>query len=133
MYPCVLYTCMYHHVYRCTCILVFAVVFIENCCLQMLLNLHKKSWVDGLMLDDYNSHCETNEQTVKEMLDLAKLYNKALEDEESMTAEQLAIKNVGKQVYCVLPACIGMHYRHQLRVISTVALQHLIVFTQTFV
>ena len=64
----------------------------------MLLNLHKKSWVDGLTLEDYNSHCETNEKTVKEMLDLAKLYNKALEDEETMTPEQLAIKNVGKQV-----------------------------------
>lgn len=31
------------------------------------------------------------------MLDLAKNYNKALEDEEKMTPEQLAIKNVGKQ------------------------------------
>ena len=66
--------------------------------LQMLLNLHKKSWVDGLTLDNYHTHCETNEKTVKEMLDLAKLYNKALEEEETMTPEQLAIKNVGKQV-----------------------------------
>lgn len=64
----------------------------------MLLNLHKKSWVDGLTLDNYQSHCDTNEKTVKEMLDLAKLYNKALEEEETMTPEQLAIKNVGKQV-----------------------------------
>jgi len=64
---------------------------------KMLLNLHKKSWVDGLTLDNYQSHCDTNEKTVKEMLDLAKLYNKALEEEETMTPEQLAIKNVGKQ------------------------------------
>ena len=43
---------------------------------QMLLNLHKKSWIDGLMLEDYNSHCKTNETVVKEMLELAKNYNK---------------------------------------------------------
>ena len=43
---------------------------------QMLLNLHKKSWVDGLSLQDYNTHCNNNEKTVKEMLDLAKNYHK---------------------------------------------------------
>lgn len=88
---------------------------------KMLLNLHKKSWMDGLTLANYNEHCSINETTVAEMLDLAKNYNKvinfkvfifrllknffmifflndqALEDEEKMTPEQLAIKNVGKQ------------------------------------
>lgn len=42
----------------------------------MLLNLHKKSWVDGLTLEDYSKHCTTNENTVKEMLELAKNYHK---------------------------------------------------------
>ena len=37
------------------------------------------------------------QDTVKEMLNLAKNYDKALEEEEKMTPEQLAIKNVGKQ------------------------------------
>ena len=64
----------------------------------MLLNLNKKSWIDGLRLQDYNEHCKVNETTVKTMLDLANNYNKALEEEEKMTPEQLAIKNVGKQV-----------------------------------
>merc|ERR1711970_406310 len=64
---------------------------------KMLLNLNKKSWVDGLTLLDYSHQCKTNETTVKEMLDLANNYNKALEDEDKMTPEQLAIKNVGKQ------------------------------------
>ena len=31
----------------------------------MLLNLHKKSWMDGLALQDFNTHCSTNENTVK--------------------------------------------------------------------
>ena len=43
---------------------------------QMLLNLHKKSWVDGLTLQDYSDHCKLNEEIVKEMLDLAKNYHK---------------------------------------------------------
>eukprot|EP00111_Clytia_hemisphaerica_P004758 TCONS_00013676-protein len=64
---------------------------------KMLLNLHKKSWMEGLNLKDYNEHCQGNEETVKTMLDLVKNYHKALEDEDSMTPEQLAIKNVGKQ------------------------------------
>ena len=37
-----------------------------------------------------------NQETVGEMLQLAKNYDKALADEEKMTPEQLAIKNVGK-------------------------------------
>uniref|UniRef100_A0A8C9ERZ5 Proteasome 26S subunit, non-ATPase 14 n=1 Tax=Pavo cristatus TaxID=9049 RepID=A0A8C9ERZ5_PAVCR len=65
--------------------------------LQMLLNLHKKSWMEGLTLQDYSEHCKLNETVVKEMLELAKNYNKAVEEEDKMTPEQLAIKNVGKQ------------------------------------
>jgi len=64
---------------------------------KMLLNLHKKSWVDGLQLQDYSDHCDLNEKTVGDMLELAKNYHKALEEEETMTPEQLAIKHVGKQ------------------------------------
>ncbi|KAH8024630.1 hypothetical protein HPB51_000070 [Rhipicephalus microplus] len=43
---------------------------------KMLLNLHKKSWTDGLTLQDYDEHCKVNESTVAEMLELAKAYNK---------------------------------------------------------
>lgn len=64
---------------------------------KMLLNLNKKSWSDGLRLAEYNDHCAKNEATIKTMLDLANNYTKALEEEEKMTPEQLAIKNVGKQ------------------------------------
>jgi len=64
---------------------------------KMLMNLNKKSWIDGLTLKDYDKHCSLNKDTVKSMLTLAKNYDKALEEEEKMTPEQLAIKNVGKQ------------------------------------
>ena len=82
----------------------------------MLLNLHKKSWMEGLTLQNYNEHSNLNEDTVKDILTLAKSYNKvlflkwfsklfftlisfilqSLEEEEKMTPEQLLIKNVGK-------------------------------------
>ena len=43
----------------------------------MLLNLHKKSWNHGLVLQDYTEHHHRNETVVAEMLELAKAYNKA--------------------------------------------------------
>jgi len=64
---------------------------------KMLLNLNKQSWNDSLSLGNFQQHCTSNEKTVEDMLKLAKLYKKALEEEEKMTEEQLAIKNVGKQ------------------------------------
>lgn len=31
----------------------------------MLLNLHKKKWTDGLILQRFDTHSKTNEQTVQ--------------------------------------------------------------------
>jgi len=64
---------------------------------KMLLNLHKKSWMDGLTIEDFNQHNDQNATVLKQMLDLSKNYIKSLEEEEKMTPEQLAIRNVGKQ------------------------------------
>ncbi|KAK6743128.1 hypothetical protein RB195_010411 [Necator americanus] len=64
---------------------------------KMLLNLNKQSWMDSLALQNYTSCSEKNKESMQAMLKLAKLYKKALEDEEKMTDEELAIKNVGKQ------------------------------------
>lgn len=63
---------------------------------KMLLNLHKTSWISGLTLEDYNEHSQKNQKTVKEVSELTKTYKKSLDDEENMTAQQLAVKNVGK-------------------------------------
>ena len=43
---------------------------------KMLLNLHKKTWMDGLTLAEYSEQSRQNESTVSEMLELAKNYNK---------------------------------------------------------
>jgi len=64
---------------------------------KMLLNLNKHTWMDSLKLEKFSIHCENNQTAMDHMLKLAKLYKKSLEEEEKMTDEQLAIKNVGKQ------------------------------------
>lgn len=64
---------------------------------KMLLNLNKKSWMEGLQLKNFKEHCKTNETTIEQMLELAKAYNKSVEEEDKLTPQQLAIKNVGKQ------------------------------------
>jgi|ERR1712000_72171 len=64
---------------------------------KMLLNLHKEAWESGLTLEDYSKHSHNNERTVGEMLKLAKAYNKSVEEEMTLTKEQLAIRHTGKQ------------------------------------
>merc|ERR1712159_226445 len=63
---------------------------------QMLMNLHKKNWNDGLALADYNvQHCN-NEKTVKDMITLVKNYKKMVDEERTLSKEKLAIRHVGK-------------------------------------
>jgi len=63
---------------------------------KMLLNLHKKKWMDGLLLENYETHEKTNEKLVQEMVELAKNYNKNIQEEDKITKEKLLIQNVGK-------------------------------------
>eukprot|EP01134_Creolimax_fragrantissima_P006814 CFRG6814T1 len=64
---------------------------------QMLMNLNKKTWTDGLALTCYEKHSDENAKTVERMLELAKMYTTAVEEEDTLTEEQLAVRNVGKQ------------------------------------
>src|SRR5699024_5121931 len=64
---------------------------------KMLLNVNKKSWMEGLQLNNYKDHSSVNEETVARMLELAKAYNKSVDEEDKLTPQQLAIKHVGKQ------------------------------------
>merc|ERR1719420_1558352 len=41
---------------------------------QMLMNLHKKNWTDGLKLTDYVTHADETEKTVTEMKNLSDAY-----------------------------------------------------------
>ncbi|CAI9112651.1 OLC1v1013124C1 [Oldenlandia corymbosa var. corymbosa] len=75
---------------------------------KMLLNLHRKKWTHGLTLQRFDTHSKTNEQTVQisqssfyfvgdEMLTLAMKYNKALQEEDELPPQKLAIANVERQ------------------------------------
>jgi 26S proteasome regulatory subunit N11 len=63
---------------------------------QMLMNLHKRSWTDGLSLERFEDHQLSNEQVVEKMLKLTKDYNDRVKQEEGKTSEQILVDNVGK-------------------------------------
>ncbi|KAG5192832.1 26S proteasome regulatory subunit [Tribonema minus] len=63
---------------------------------QMLMNLHRKQWTDGLVLKRFEDHQTANEKTIEDMLRLSKEYNVRVEEEEGKTPEELAIMHVGK-------------------------------------
>lgn len=63
---------------------------------KMLLNLHKKTWTQGLKVLDSDEHAKANARTVSSMLSLARAYNKRLEEEEGKTQEQIEVQGVGK-------------------------------------
>ncbi|KAF9569124.1 multicatalytic endopeptidase [Mortierella antarctica] len=64
---------------------------------KMLLNLHKKNWTSGLTLANFHEHTEENEKAVKTMLSLAEAYNKSVQEEYTLTPEQLKTRHVGKE------------------------------------
>lgn len=64
---------------------------------EMLLNLHKKKWMDSLSVTNFEEHSERNEKTIASMLDLAKSYDKAVQEEQKLSPEELIIARVGKR------------------------------------
>jgi len=63
---------------------------------QMLMNLHKKTWTDGLKLTDYVTHADDTVKTVTEMKNLSDAYEKAVKQETELTADALLVATVGK-------------------------------------
>ena len=63
---------------------------------QMLMNLHKRNWTNGLSLERFEDHQTSNEEFVTKMLKLTKDYNERVQQEEGKTTEQILVDNVGK-------------------------------------
>jgi 26S proteasome regulatory subunit N11 len=63
---------------------------------QMLLNLHKPNWTNGLSLERFDDHQQSNEDVVEKMLQLTTEYNERVKQEEGKTLEQILVDNVGK-------------------------------------
>ena len=64
---------------------------------QMLLNLHKPRWSDSLSLTPWDKLAEANAATVEELKDLAARYEKAVADEDRLSARELIVQQAGKQ------------------------------------
>jgi len=63
---------------------------------KMLLNLHKTKWTEGLTLTKFDNHSHHNEKIIKEMIELAKAYDKAVQEENELSKEKLIVHKVGK-------------------------------------
>jgi 26S proteasome regulatory subunit N11 len=64
---------------------------------KMLLNLNKNKWSEGLRLKNFGEHGDANEKVVLELKELADRYEKAVVEEDTLTAKELLVKNVGRQ------------------------------------
>jgi 26S proteasome regulatory subunit N11 len=62
----------------------------------MLLNLSKKTWTQGLLLQDYDQHATANDKVVSEMKDLVSRYDAAVVEEQELPPEKRIVANVGK-------------------------------------
>merc|ERR1712205_77335 len=63
---------------------------------QMLTNLYKKTWAEGLRTKRFEDHAKANDKVVKNMLQLTKDYNERVKEEEGKTPEEVLVANVGK-------------------------------------
>ncbi|CAM9483582.1 unnamed protein product [Pylaiella littoralis] len=63
---------------------------------QMLMNLNREQWTQGLVMKRFEDHQTSNEKTVEAMLKLSKEYNERVQEEEGKTVDELAVLNVGK-------------------------------------
>ena len=64
---------------------------------QMLLNLHKPRWSDSLALQPWDQLAGENGKTVEELKELAARYEKAVADEDRLSARELVVQQAGKQ------------------------------------
>lgn len=63
---------------------------------RMLMNLHKKGWSAGMAVASAEERSKANAAVLGEMAVLSDAYAKRLAEEESKTAEELAVAYVGK-------------------------------------
>ncbi len=64
---------------------------------QMLLNLHRQRWSEGLALQRFDAREADNAAAAAQLRDLADRYDKAVREEEGQSEAQRAVANVGRQ------------------------------------
>ncbi|KAL9617056.1 MAG: hypothetical protein Q9160_008129 [Pyrenula sp. 1 TL-2023] len=63
---------------------------------NMLMNLHKQVWTEGLVMKDFRDERERNEEGLEKLVSLAEGYEKRVREEGEMTKDQLRTRYVGK-------------------------------------
>lgn len=61
---------------------------------DMLLNLHKGQWIESLHSENIHSH---NEAEMQKLVDLGRAYVERIDEEKSLTEDQIKTRYVGKQ------------------------------------
>merc|ERR1712230_103703 len=63
---------------------------------NMLMNLHKHVWTEGLQMDDFRVEGGRNNERLKKLVGLADGYEKRVKEETELTKDQLKTRYVGK-------------------------------------
>ena len=63
---------------------------------QMLMNLHKEDWSNGLHVQKFENHQQKSEKMLEDMKKLSRDYVERVKSEEGLTPEEVEVKNVGK-------------------------------------
>jgi 26S proteasome regulatory subunit N11 len=63
---------------------------------NMLMNLHKHVWTEGLQMDDFRVEGNRNAERLKKLVGLSEGYEKRVKEETELTKDQLKTRYVGK-------------------------------------
>ncbi|TVY39021.1 26S proteasome regulatory subunit [Lachnellula subtilissima] len=63
---------------------------------NMLMNLHKQVWTEGLQMDDFRLEGTRNKDRLQKLVGLADGYEKRVKEETELTKDQLKTRYVGK-------------------------------------
>mmetsp|Transcript_27176 Transcript_27176/g.85511 ORF Transcript_27176/g.85511 Transcript_27176/m.85511 type:complete len:312 (-) Transcript_27176:174-1109(-) len=63
---------------------------------QMLMNLHRRRWTEGLLLRSFDDVSDKNVKVLEKIVKLTTDYNQRVQEEEGKTEEEVAVQNVGK-------------------------------------
>ena len=63
---------------------------------NMLMNLHKQVWTEGLQMTDFKEEKKKNEDLLQKLVGLADGYEKRVKEETELTKDQLKTRYVGK-------------------------------------
>lgn len=63
---------------------------------NMLMNLHKHVWTEGLQMDDFRTEGQKNNERLQRLVGLADGYEKRVKEETELSKDQLKTRYVGK-------------------------------------